>query len=68
MFKIAEELMQKIESILTVNQPALAGGKGINVYADCVGNCISNCANSCFRNCAGSCRGNCTGSCQRYAR
>ena len=59
MFKIAEELMQKIESILTVNQPVLAGENGIHVLNSCTG---------CVGTCAGSCKGTCTGSCQRYAR
>ena len=60
MFKIAEELMAKIESMLSVNTPALAGGKGPNLMADCVHNCIGSCA--------GSCRGTCTASCQRNSR
>lgn len=66
MFKIAEELMQKIESLLTVNQPALAGGK-VTYLAAC-NSCAGSCGGNCFGSCAGSCKGTCTGSCQRYAR
>lgn len=60
MFKIAEELMAKIESMLSVNTPALAGGKEPNLMAACV--------RSCTGSCAGSCQGTCTGSCHRSSR
>ncbi len=64
MFKVAEELMQKIKETLVINEPALAGGKVTYFSVPCPGGCGTNCSGSC----AGSCRGNCTGSCQRYSR
>ena len=60
MFKIAEELMQKNESVLTVNEPALASGNGITYVATC--------GDMCYGNCSGSCKGSCTASCQRNSR
>ncbi len=76
MFKISEELMAKIESILSVNTPALAEGKGLNIINSCGrvctnscgGACTGSCGSACTGSCAGSCRGTCTRSCQRNSR
>ena len=56
MFKLAEEIMAKIETVLTANAPVLAGNNGIKLASHCV------------RSCAGSCQGTCTASCQRSSR
>ena len=60
MFKLAEEIMAKIETVLTANAPVLAGNNGIKLASHCV--------RSCAGTCAGSCQGTCTASCQRSSR
>lgn len=64
MFKIAEELMQKIKEVVAINEPVLAVGNGLMYF----GNCHDHCSISCSNRCDGSCRGNCQGSCQRFSR
>lgn len=61
MFKIAEELMKKIESALTVNEPALAGGN--RIYYSSTPPCSSY-----INSCSGGCKGTCTASCTRRSR
>lgn len=60
MFKLAEEIMQKIESALAVKQFALESGNGIKLEMTCRLNCSNTCG--------GSCRGNCTGTCHNNSR
>lgn len=57
MFKIAEELMKKIEVMISEPAPALAG---MNMYnasgcAQCSGSCAGTCNGECFGSCAGAC-------------
>ncbi len=61
MFKIAEELMQKIKEAVTVNEPVLAGRNGI--YYSATPPC-----SSCINSCSGGCKGTCTASCTRRSR
>lgn len=55
MFKIAEELMQKIKEALTINEPVLAGGN-MKLMAGCT--CGSHCSYGCGRACSTSCSSN----------
>lgn len=61
MFKIAEELMQKIKKAVAMNELALACGNGI--YYSATPPC-----SSCINSCSGGCKGTCTASCTRRSR
>lgn len=52
MFKIAEELLQKIEEIVTVQKSVLAEGN-MNLAASCT--CGSHCSFGCGRACSTGC-------------
>ncbi len=57
MFKIAEELMKKIEAMVSTPSPAFAGMsmQMSSGCAQCSGSCAGNCNGECFGSCAGSC-------------
>lgn len=67
MFKIAEELMKRINEAVAMNQPALATGKGMNILNLCSG-CSAQCSMNCSGKCGGNCQGNCSGTCHRSSR
>lgn len=52
MFKIAEELLQKIEEIVTAQKPVLVG-EYMNLAASCT--CGSHCSYACGRACSTGC-------------
>lgn len=58
MFKIAEEIMAKIETVLTANALVLAGNNGIKLASHCVRSCTGTCEGSCANTCSRSCKGN----------
>lgn len=62
MFKIANELLEKIKQAIKPTQ--LAAAEGAIVY-DCFGcssECVSSCRGGCWGNCTGGCIGTCSGS------
>lgn len=61
MFKIAEELMQKIKDAVSVNELALANGS-MTLMSGC--HCVSVCQNNCGRACSGRCDNGCKISCR----
>ncbi|CDF00952.1 MAG: hypothetical protein PUE69_07285 [Ruminococcus sp.] len=60
MFKIAEELMAKIESVLTTKMPVVTTVNGVSLSMTCTLNCSNTCG--------GGCRGNCTATCHGSSR
>ncbi len=52
MFKIAEELMQKIKEVISDNQPVFAAGN-MDLIANCT--CGSHCSYGCGRACSTGC-------------
>ncbi|MCM1508487.1 MAG: hypothetical protein NC177_15360 [Ruminococcus flavefaciens] len=61
MFKIAEELMQKIKEAVAINEPVLAVGN-MSLMSGC--HCVNVCQNNCGRACSGRCDNGCKISCR----
>lgn len=61
MFKIAEDIMKKIEAVLNSN--TLAPAYGSEIYYSATPPC-----SSCINSCSGGCRGTCTATCARRTR
>ena len=64
MFKIANELLEKIKQAIKPTQLAVA--EGATTYK-CFG-CSSECVSSCYGGCKGSCSGGCGGTCSGHTR
>lgn len=62
MFKISENLLEKIRSAIIPQKLSTVEAEFTNGCFGCSSECVSSCRGGCWGNCSGGCIGSCSGS------